>query len=224
MYRTILFDLDGTLLDTLDDLTDAVNHVLPDFGGPIRSREEVRAFVGNGVRKLIERALGAQADDPRTEPAYRAFAAYYTAHCNERTRPYPGSPALLSALREKGVRVGVVSNKNDAAVKVLCRAHFGGTVEVALGGRDELPKKPAPDLVYEALRMLGETRDGLLYVGDSDVDKRLAENVPCDCALVSWGFRERALLERQHAKYLLDDARAIAALVGPPCVLPAFTV
>ncbi|MDD3410720.1 MAG: HAD-IA family hydrolase [Eubacteriales bacterium] len=211
-YDTVLFDLDGTILDTLDDLTDSMNHVLRAYGYAERTREQVQSFIGNGVLKLVERALPAGTAADRVQEAYAAFKTYYTAHCDVKTRPYPGMQALLTALRERGVTVGVVSNKNDAAVKALCASHYAGSAQVAIGGRDDMPRKPAPDLALLALRELGQTAERLLYVGDSEVDSQLAQAIPCDCALVSWGFRGRERAQALAPDYLIDRPEQLLAL------------
>jgi len=216
-YDAVLFDLDGTLLNTLDDLTAAVNHTLRSFGHSPRSTDEVRALVGNGVRKLIERVLPCGAADPDMEAALAEFKQYYTAHCNEFTRPYEGVPEAMAALREAGIELGVVSNKNDAAVQSLVAAHFGSLVSIAVGGSDAVPRKPAPDMPTLALQALKATPERTLYVGDSDVDAQTAQNAGMDCMLVTWGFRERELLLNQHPMYLADDAAEIPALVLQPC-------
>ena len=154
-YNAVLFDLDGTLLNTLDDLTDAVNHTLRAFGYPIKEKDEVRRSVGNGVRKLIERVLPGGAQDADMESALAEFKRYYTAHCNVRTHPYDGVLEALAALSEAGLKLAIVSNKNDEAVKTLAHEYFGSLIDVAVGGRDGMPRKPAPDM--PTLQDWGET-------------------------------------------------------------------
>ena len=215
-YDAVLFDLDGTLLDTLDDLTAAVNHTLRVFGHPSREKDEVRAMVGNGVRKLIERVLPGGAADADMEAALAEFRLYYTEHCNEQTRPYDGVPEAMAALREAGVKLGVVSNKNEAAVKALVAAYFGSLVTAVVGGSDAVPRKPAPMMPLLALEQLHAEPERTLYVGDSDVDAQTALNAGMECMLVTWGFRERALLTAQCPQYLADDAAEIPALVLQP--------
>ena len=205
-YDAVLFDLDGTLLNTLDDLTDAVNHTMRAFDCPTHSRDDVRRFVGNGIRRLIERALPNGASDPRMEDALAAFTAYYTAHCNVKTAPYPGILDALNALHEAGVKLAIVSNKNDEAVKALAELYFGGLAEAAVGASDVVPRKPAPEMPRKALNELGADAEHALYVGDSDVDFDTARNADMDCMLVSWGFRDRELLESLHPTMLIDDA------------------
>ena len=144
MYDAVLFDLDGTLLNTLDDLTDAVNHTLRSFDYPTREISEVRAFVGNGIRRLIERVLPDGAANPDMEAALAEFKRYYTSHCNVRTRPYEGVVEAMAALDEVGIKLAIVSNKNDEAVKALAHDYFGSLVSAAIGGREGIARKPAP--------------------------------------------------------------------------------
>lgn len=207
-YTTIIFDLDGTLLNTLEDLTDAVNVMLRNFEYPERTLEEVRRFVGNGIRRLVERALPENVNHSIYEEAFSFFASYYTQNCRIKTRPYDGVLELIESLADKGVRMAIVSNKNDAAVKELNQYYFAEHIHHALGVTDKLAKKPAPEMIWEAFKELaGEdsvSREEALYVGDSEVDKQTADNAGLDCALVSWGFRERALLENLAPAYLID--------------------
>ncbi len=215
-YDAVLFDLDGTLLNTLDDLTDALNHTLRLFGHPPRTAEEVRAFVGNGVRKLVERALPGGAASPDMEAALAEYKRYYTAHCNLRTHPYDGVLEALTALREAGVRLAIVSNKNEEAVQALARHYFGSLVTAAVGGRHGVPRKPAPDMPLRALEAVQSIPERTLFVGDSDVDLDTALQCGMDCMLVSWGFRPREALAALHARYLVDDPAEIPSLVLQP--------
>ena len=183
MKTGIIFDLDGTLLETLEDLKDAVNHVLREHGYPERSLQEIRRFVGNGARRLMEQALPEGGD---LEEAFREFQAYYTAHCQIKTRPYDG---ILDALAELGKEypLAIVSNKPDSAVKALCADDFPGIY--ALGEAPGCPRKPAPDMVYKAMAAIGVER--CVYVGDSEVDVLTAKNAGVPCVSVLWGFRDR---------------------------------
>lgn len=175
----VLLDLDGTVLDTLDDLTDAVNHALERFGYPVRTRQEVRRFVGNGATRLMRLAVP---QGKPVEPVLEEFQRYYRAHCREKTAPYAGIPEALAALEYP---LAIVSNKPDAAVKALCADFFPGIY--AQGERDGCPRKPAPDMVYAAMSKLGiET---CVYVGDSEVDVQTAANAGVPCISVLWGFR-----------------------------------
>ena len=204
-YQTAVFDLDGTLLDTLEDLYLATNHALTLHGLPLRSRDEVRMFVGNGVEMLIRRAVPAGTDEETTLAVLADFKSTYAAICEDHTRPYDGIPEMLTALRERGIRVAVVSNKFDAATKKLCEKYFGDLVEVAIGERAGVRKKPAPDTVHEALRELGVTAEGAVYIGDSDVDIRTAENCGMPCISVTWGLRDEAFLVEHGAVALVHS-------------------
>ena len=193
-YTTAVFDLDGTLLDTLEDLYLATNAALRRHHLPPRTRDEIRLFVGNGVEMLVRRAVPATTEEDITRAVLADFKAVYAAIWEEHTTPYPGVLDLLSRLRAAGVRVAVVSNKFDEATKSLCRRYFGELVEVAVGERAGVRKKPAPDTVMEALRDLGETAEGAVYVGDSDVDIETARGAGMPCISVTWGLRDEAFL------------------------------
>ena len=212
-YRAVIFDLDGTLLDTLDDLADAVNYALEAYGYPRRTRDEVRRFVGNGVRLLMMRALPGGEENPQLEEALSTFRAYYAANSRKKTAPYPGMRELLADLRTRGVRVAVVSNKFDAAVRALCDYYFGELVEVAVGESPAVPKKPAPDTVFRAMQLLGVKAEDCVLVGDSDVDVETAQNAGIPCIAVLHGFRDRAFLEEHGATCFAADADALAALL-----------
>lgn len=190
MGTGVIFDLDGTLLDTLADLRDAVNYALAQFGCPPRSLTQVRQFVGNGAELLIRRALPGSGTDPEPEAVLAVFRAYYNAHCQVKTQPYPGIPQVLAALGEN-YPLAVVSNKPDSAVKLLCRDYFPGLY--ARGEGADCPRKPAPDMVWAAMEALGVDR--CIYVGDSEVDVATAKNAGVPCLSVLWGFRNRRDLE-----------------------------
>lgn len=195
MSQLFVFDLDGTLLDTLEDLCDSTNFALMSAGLPERSLDEVRRFVGNGIRKLIERAVPEGTDAELTDRVFAAFKAHYTANCENKTAPYPGIHELLQDLKARGAKLGVVSNKADKPAKKLIAHYFPGAFDSVVGEREGVRKKPAPDSVFETARSLGCEMADTVYIGDSDVDFRTAENAGCKCVLVSWGFRERSLLE-----------------------------
>ena len=183
----ILFDLDGTLLDTLEDLKDGVNHALRTLGYPERTLEEVRTFVGNGARKLMELSVPEGTDG---EEAFRVFKPYYDSHCQIKTKPYAGIPEALEVLKGK-YPVAIVSNKPDSAVKSLCADYFPGIY--ALGEAAGCPRKPAPDMVFKAMEAIGV--ESCIYVGDSEVDVLTAQNAGVPCLSVLWGFRNREELE-----------------------------
>ncbi len=193
---TVVFDLDGTLLNTLEDLTDAVNYALLQCGCPARGIGEVRSFVGNGIRKLIERAVPTGASVELTDRVYAYFMTYYDIHCMDKTMPYQGVPELIRALYEKGYRMAIVSNKADRAVKELNRHFFAPAIQVAVGSTEHGKKKPAPEPVWKALEELGSSREEAVYIGDSDVDLATSVNAGLPCIAVLWGFRERKFLEQ----------------------------
>ena len=195
-YKNYIFDLDGTLLDTLEDLTASTNYALHEFEMPVYSRDQIRMFVGNGVRKLIERAVPGGATNERFEEVLSVFQQHYLQHGMDHTVPYAGIVDLLTKLRAEGRRVAVVSNKFCAATEELCDSFFGELVEVAIGENEAagIKKNPSPDTVVEAMRQLGATCDDTVYVGDSDVDIQTAKNSGIPCISVLWGFRDKDFL------------------------------
>ena len=209
-YTTVLFDLDGTLLDTLDDLTDAVNRALAACGLPLREKREVRAFLGNGARYLMEHAApGMEAE--RFEKMLVDYKADYDANCVVKTAPYPGIEALLRALRARGVKTGIISNKPDSAVQPLYETFFADTMDIAVGEREGIRRKPAPDTVLSAMERLGAAAGETLYVGDTEVDLETARRAGVDCAAVTWGFRDPDQLVAAGAERLFDTADALCA-------------
>ncbi len=212
---TVVFDLDGTLLDTLDDLMNSVNYVLESNGYPARTRDEVRRFVGNGILLLMQRALPSGQENPDFDKVFAGFKEHYGIHCNDLTKPYEGIMELLELLKEKGVKMAIVSNKADFAVKELSEIYFKGIIPVAIGEKESegIRKKPAPDTVMEALRQLGSTTENAVYVGDSEVDLATAENCGMDYILCEWGFRERKKLEELGGKVFVKKPSEIADLI-----------
>ncbi len=206
MKTAIIFDLDGTLLDTLGDLHASTNAVLEQFGYPKHTLDEVRAFVGNGARRLIEQAI--PEGKGNTDEVLAAFQPYYAAHCDILTQPYPGILALLAPLGEK-YPLAVVSNKPDRAVKELSSIYFPGLY--ARGESPECPRKPAPDMVYAAMQALGAER--CIYVGDSEVDVLTAQNAGMPCLSVTWGFRDVETLKNAGAKYFCHRAEDVPRLI-----------
>jgi phosphoglycolate phosphatase len=202
MYNTYIFDLDGTLLDTITDLAASCNYALRTHGMPEHSVDDVRRFVGNGVRKLMERAIPNGAENPDFEATFATFREHYMHHSLDTTQPYPGIPETLAELKARGCRLAVVSNKMMAATVELCRHFFPDTIEVAIGEHEVegIRKKPAPDTVFAALRELGVEKDRAVYVGDSDVDVQTAANSGLPCISVLWGFRDRDFLTQHGAK------------------------
>lgn len=208
-FDTYIFDLDGTLLDTLEDLASSTNFALIQHGMPLRSIYEVRRFVGNGVRKLIERAVPEGTDGVVVEQVLATFREHYMHHGLDNTMPYPGIMELLALLKDKGKNVAVVSNKFDAATKSLCNHFFSGLVDVAIGESEHVRKKPAPDTVEEVIRTLGVKREGCVYIGDSEVDVETAHNSHIPCISVLWGFRSRDFLEKHGASLFVEAPEEI---------------
>lgn len=202
-YKTYIFDLDGTLLSTLADLAASTNYALRTHHMPERSLNEVRRFVGNGVKKLMERAIPDGLNNPLFEETFATFRQHYMQHNLDTTQPYPGIMQLLEQLKAEGKNIAVVSNKFYAATRELCRHFFGDLVPVAIGEREDIRKKPAPDTVIEALRELGVDKEGAVYIGDSDVDIMTAKNSGMPCVSVLWGFRDKEFLLEHGATTLI---------------------
>lgn len=213
MIDTIIFDLDGTLLDTLEDLTDSVNYAMEQFQLQTKTIEEVRRFVGNGVAKLIERCIPQGIQNPKYEQILAAFKEHYAKHCEDKTQPYEGIMELLAELSRQGYHMAIVSNKFDGAVKKLNEKYFKDYIPVAIGESATVKKKPAPDTVYQALSELMCDVSHAVYVGDSEVDRQTAGNVPMPCISVTWGFRTRA--------QLLEAGAKESCMINSPQELPA---
>lgn len=221
-YQLVIFDLDGTILDTLEDLANSLNYALAEEGYPVRTLEEVRRFVGNGMLNLVKRALtepfsqeseecSKEAEDLKSEDAafeeiakktVEQLKAHYKIHCADKTKPYEGIIELLQELKQAGCKLAVVSNKADYAVQILCEQYFGGIFDVAAGEKEGVRKKPAPDAVYSVLDAFGVLKDEAVYIGDSEVDIKTAENAGLEAILVSWGFRDADFLQKAGAKRL----------------------
>lgn len=209
MYNTYIFDLDGTLLSTLGDLAASCNYALRTNGMPERTVDEVRRFVGNGVKKLMERAIPGGLDNDKFDKTYADFRQHYMQHNLDTTKPYDGVMEMLEELRKRGKKVAVVSNKFYAATQELCRHFFGDLVPVAIGEREDIRKKPAPDTVLEAMRQLGVTAERAVYIGDSDVDIDTACNSGMPCISVLWGFRDKEFLLEHGATTLVSTPEEI---------------
>ena len=205
-YSTYIFDLDGTLLNTLGDLAASVNYALRTHGMPEHSIDDVRRFVGNGVRLLMERAIPDGEANPDFEATFATFRQHYMQHSLDTTKPYEGIPEVLKALKARGCHLAVVSNKMMAATQALCSHFFPDTIEVAIGEHEAegIRKKPAPDTVIAALRQLGVGQERAVYVGDSDVDLETARNSDLPCISVLWGFRDRDFLLQHGAKTFIS--------------------
>lgn len=215
-YTTVIFDLDGTLLNTLEDLKDAVNHALTRNGYPERTLEEVREFVGNGVRKLMERALPESVERAEFDSVFWDFKNYYNCHYADKTCAYDGVMELLAKLRADGVKTAIVSNKMDSAVQELYEKYFRETIQAAVGEREGVNRKPAPDMVQIALKKLGGSAKETVYVGDSDVDIKTAENAGLFCISVSWGFRDAEFLRRHGARLIADTPQQVYEFISDP--------
>lgn len=212
-YELVIFDMDGTILNTLEDLADSLNYVLQKHNYPKRSLEEVRNFVGNGIRKLVERGVPVKLDHMKLDQLCEEHKEYYRVHCSNKTKPYNGILELLGKLRKAGMKTAVVSNKADYAVQVLCEQYFDGLFDVAVGEKPSVPKKPAPDSVYEVLKKLQTAKEKAVYIGDSDVDIATAQNAGMDSILVDWGFRDRVFLKENAAETIVSTPSEIATLV-----------
>ena len=211
---TIIFDLDGTLMNTLDDLCDSVNYVLDIKGYPKRSIIEIRNFVGNGIEVLIKRAVPANTSESDVRTCLEMFQEYYSKNMQNKTAPYEGIYELLAKLNTDGFKLAIVSNKYDLAVKKLNEQYFSAYIKVAVGEGNGLKPKPEPDLVYKALSDLESTIKESIYVGDSDVDVLTAKNSHLPCIGVTWGFRDRDLLARMGADYIVDDTTKLYEIIS----------
>ena len=213
-YDTVIFDLDGTLLNTLEDLADSVNYALRELNMPERTYDQVRRFVGNGIMRLMELAVPEGKDNPQFDRAFEIFKAHYGENCNNKTRLYPQAEEIVDALEKKGYKMAVVSNKYDPAVKELIKQYFGDRIPVAIGERTGVRRKPAPDTVFTALEELRSSRNTSVYIGDSDVDVMTAKNAGMDCISVLWGFRDRKCFEDAGATMVAETAQEVLKYIG----------
>ena len=212
MIKTVIFDLDGTLLNTLEDLKDSTNFALAQFNFPTRTLEEIRNFVGNGVKVLIERAVPAGTDSQTIEKCLAIFKENYSKNMYNHTKPYNGINQILTKLKEKGLKIAVVSNKFDSAVKNLCNLYFENLIDIAIGQADDVPKKPAPNGVFKAMKFLMAEKSSTVYVGDSEVDVATAQNADLPCIGVTWGFRDEKDLVG--AKYIIGEPIELLEIIG----------
>lgn len=213
MKNAIVFDLDGTLLNTLDDLKDSTNFALQSCGFPERSYDEVRRFVGNGIRKLIERAVPADAPVEKVSECYEAFCEHYKHNMENKTAEYSGISDMLKALYEAGYKMAIVTNKADFAAQALCGDLFGKYIKTVVGSVDGRPNKPAPDGVYYALSQMGVSKEETVFIGDSDVDMQTAKNAGMDAIGVLWGFRDLADLQKVGVKTTVSDTEELKNLL-----------
>lgn len=210
MFDTVIFDLDGTLLDTLKDLYLSTNEILKKYSLPTRTIDEIRMFVGNGVPKLIERAIPKE-HKHLFDDILADFKEYYKEHSSINTRPYDGIISLLEHLKADGYKIGVVSNKLDFATKDLCNQYFGDLIDIAIGERENIQKKPCPDSVFEVMRVLESCSS--VYVGDSDVDIMTAKNANIPCISVTWGFRSREFLKENGGYIFADNTKELEKII-----------
>lgn len=202
-YNTVIFDLDGTLLDTLDDLTDSVNYAMSGMGWPLRDRKDVRLFLGNGIKRLMELCSPEGISGEEFDKAFGMFKEYYEVHNQDKTTPYEGVVEVMAHFKEQGIKMAIVSNKVHEAVLAL-RDEFFPYVEVAIGDMPDMARKPEPDSCYKALELLGSSKDEAVYIGDSEVDLLTAKNSGLDCITVLWGFRDKDYLIEQGATTFVE--------------------
>ena len=213
MYKAVLFDMDGTVLDTVGDLTDAINVSLEKFGFPARSQEEVKSFLGKGPAHFVNCAVPEGTDAATKQQVLAFYEPYYDSHCQIKTAPYPGIMELLHCLKNRGIQLAVISNKQEAAVKALAARHFGDLLALAVGTSDSIPCKPNPAAVLSAMGELGVEKSETLYVGDMDVDLNTARNAGIACACVSWGFLGRKKLESLGAEHIVDSTEELLEFI-----------
>lgn len=213
MYKAVLFDMDGTVLDTVGDLTDAINVSLEKFGFPARSQEEVKSFLGKGPAHFVNCAVPEGTDEKTRQQVLAFYEPYYDSHCQIKTAPYPGVLELLKTLKARSVKLAVISNKQEPAVKALAEQHFDGLLELAVGTSPRIRCKPDPSAVLAAMAELGVEKSETLYVGDMDVDLNTARNAGIDCVGVSWGFLGRKKLEALGAEHIVDNTEQLLEFI-----------
>ncbi len=212
-YDTVLFDLDGTLLNTLTDLAQSINKMLAAAGYPERTEQQIRASLGNGAKMLVWTSLPEGTCEAEVERCLEQYRPIYKQNMSNNTRPYEGIMELLEALKQRGIKMGVVSNKPDAPCKALVDEMFGGYIDVAIGDKPEVPRKPDRAAVDSALSALGAKHEGAIYIGDSEVDIMTARNAGLPCVCVTWGFRDRDVFEEEGADFIIDHPSELLALI-----------
>jgi len=212
-YDTVIFDMDGTLLNTLEDISDSINHVLAMYGFPVRKISEVRSFLGNGAASLMELVIPDGSSNPQYTNCLEDYCNYYQENLMNKTCVYEGVRPLLEQLSREGCKIAIVSNKPDKAVKELAVLYFDEYVKVAIGETEDISRKPAPDTVLKAIEELGSTVEKTVYVGDSEVDVETARNSRIICVGVTWGFRDREVLEQQGADYIIDTPQELLKII-----------
>lgn len=212
-YDAVVFDLDGTLTDTLEDLKSSVNFALRSFGFPERTLDEVRRFVGNGVKKLIYRSVPSGTSEELAKECLKIFKEHYKSNSLVKTKPYDGIIPMFEALKEQGIKTAVVTNKMHEAAVDIVRIFFDGLVEITVGQIDGVAQKPQPDGIYSALEKLGVSKEKAVYVGDSEVDCITAKNAGIPCIGVAWGFRDKAVLIENGANFIVDTPQQIFEII-----------
>lgn len=212
-YKIAIFDMDGTILNTLDDLCDSMNWTLRHHNLPERTLDEVRSFVGNGIHKLVERAVPAGSSEELVEEVFTTFNAYYKDHCAVKTRAYDGIPELVRSLRDLGVITAVVSNKADYGVQSLRRDYFDGLFDYAVGEKEGVRRKPNPDGVLDCIRKFGLTQADAVYIGDSDVDYATSVNAGVDVIMVGWGFRDEEFILSCGAPFVVHTPEEVLDII-----------
>lgn len=212
-YKAVIWDLDGTLLNTLEDLMNSVNYGLSKHGMPEITLEQTRRFVGNGVAKLVERAVPAGTDGNVQADVLKDFKEYYSIHSKDKTKPYDGVVELMTKLKSEGYKLSIVSNKLKEAVEELAGIYFPGLIDVAMGDTPNIPKKPAPDMIYKALELLGVEKDEAVFIGDSDVDVATGINSGMDMITVLWGFRDKDELVKAGAEVFAESTIELEKLL-----------
>ncbi len=213
MYKAVIFDMDGTILDTLFDLADSVNHALEAAGYPKRDVAYIRSILGNGVFNLISKALPTGTSEEEQRRVLDIYIPYYEAHCNIKTCLYDGIEELIKTLRAEGIMTAVVSNKDDSAVLKLCDMYFSDAFDAAVGRKDGIRRKPAPDSVDAVINELDLSKKDVVYVGDSEVDIETAENAEIDCIAVTWGFRDEDFLSEFKSAKIARSVHELKALI-----------
>ncbi len=212
-YKAVLFDMDGTVVDTIDDLRDSVDHSLKHFGMPGISKEDTLRFIGNGARRLIEQAVPEGTEEDLLEEVLKYYVNYYQAHCMVKTAPFEGVIEMMTRLKKAGIRQVIVSNKPDVAANEIAERFFGGLAEFVMGEKEGLRRKPWPDMVDAAVGRLGLSKDECLYVGDSEVDIATAKNAGVQCIPVLWGFRDRKTLEEAGAPVIAETPAELGDMI-----------
>lgn len=223
-FTTLVFDLDGTLLKTIGDIADSVNYILKKYGYPQRTYDEIISFVGNGSERLMELALPEGSNNLNFERCLEEYKMYYLENNNIKTIPYEGIMELLKELYERNYKLAIVSNKNDENIKSLNKIYFGDYIKVAIGQSKDVKRKPAPDMIYNALNKLDSDIENAVYIGDSEVDIYTAKNANMHCVSVCWGFRDKEYLKEQGAEYLIDEPYKLLEFLGEEHVMNGSTI